>query len=249
GRYIPFTEVTSLRGYNPSRTVHLWRSTPPPRSSFKQRAARPYPEGEPMSVSRRDFVTGLTALGLGGLVLDAHARPTPVSGSLQGSRALLRARDHPAAALRGPKRTAPKAPAKLSVTETNILGPYYRAGAPFRAKVTPPLEPGTVMLISGRVWAHDTKKPLANARLDVWQANSKGRYDNDDDDNPPKKDVFVNRTRLITDELGYYEYETIKPGRYKIDTDLWRPAHIHYAVTAPGYKLLITQLYFKGDPF
>jgi catechol 1,2-dioxygenase len=203
-----------------------------------------------MSVTRREFVSSFAALGVGGgLVLDARALPTAPSGSLREYRSLLRATEQPAADLRGPARAAPKAPDKLSATETNILGPYYRAGAPYRAKLTPPLEPGTVLLISGRVWAHDTKKPLANARLDVWQANSKGRYDNDDEERPPKKDVFVNRARVVTDELGYYEYETIKPGRYKIDTDLWRPAHIHYAVTAPGYKLLVTQLYFKGDPF
>ena len=62
---------------------------------------------------------------------------------------------------KGPAK-APEAPApaKLAVTEDNILGPYYRAGAPFRAKVTPPLEPGTVLVINGRVWGHDTKKPL-----------------------------------------------------------------------------------------
>jgi catechol 1,2-dioxygenase len=203
-----------------------------------------------MSVTRRDFVSGLAALGVGGgLVLDAHALPTATSGTLREYRSLLRAVEEPAADLRGPARKAPKAAGKLSVTEDNILGPYYRAGAPYRAKVTPPLEPGTVLVISGRVWAHDTKRPLANARLDVWQANSKGRYDNDDPDRPPKKDVFVNRARVVTDELGRYEYETIRPGRYKIDDNLWRPAHIHYAVTAPGYKLLVTQLYFKGDPF
>src|SRR5262249_47516111 len=141
------------------------------------------------------------------------------------------------------------APAKLSVTEDNILGPYYRPAAPFRAKLTPPLEPGTVLLISGRVWAHDTRKPITGALLDVWQANAKGRYDNDNERNPPKKDVCLSRARLITDEAGYYEYETVHPGRYAIGPGQFRPAHIHYYVSAPGYKPLVTQLYFKGDPF
>lgn len=194
------------------------------------------------SQSRRDFLRrgalGLSA-GLGMLTLRADAEPTPASGRPDEALALLQA-----------EAAAPMvAPAgKWAPTEDNILGPFHRAGAPFRAKITPPLEPGDVLLISGRVWGFDTKKPLAAAVLDVWQANAKGRYDNDDPRNPPAKDVFKNRARLITDENGYYEYETIRPGSYKIGPEAWRPSHIHYLVRARGYKNLITQLYFKGDP-
>lgn len=200
------------------------------------------------NVSRRDFVAGLAAVGAaGGLALRAEARPTSASGSVREYRALLAQIERPGA-LRGVERPEAVVPARLSVTEPNILGPYYRAGAPFRAKITPPLEPGTAMLIQGRVWAFDTKKPLAGALLDVWQANAAGRYDNDDSRNPPKKTVFVNRARLLTDETGYYEYETVMPGRYKIDERTWRPAHVHYAIAATGYQRIVTQLYFKGDP-
>ena len=52
----------------------------------------------------------------------------------------------------------------------------FREGAPYRAKVTPPLAEGTVLLVSGRVWGADTRKPLAGAVLDVWQADAHGRY-------------------------------------------------------------------------
>ena len=52
----------------------------------------------------------------------------------------------------------------------------------------------------------------------------------------------------LLDETGYYEYETIHPGAYKTGPETWRPSHIHYYVRATGYKPLITQLYFKGDP-
>jgi catechol 1,2-dioxygenase len=142
--------------------------------------------------------------------------------------------------------TNPQANA-LKLTEDNILGPYYREGAPFRAKVTPPLEPGKVLIIKGRVWGFDTRRPLASTVLDVWQANAKGRYDNDDPAKPPQKGVYVNRARLVTDEEGYYEYESIYPGKY-LNGDRFRPAHIHYLIRAKGYKELVTQLYFKGDP-
>lgn len=135
-----------------------------------------------------------------------------------------------------------------TATEDNILGPFHREGAPFRGKITPPLEPGDVLLIRGRVWALDTRKPMAGVVLDIWQANQAGRYDNDDPKNPPKPDQFTNRARIITDEQGRYEYETIHPGPYRIGPRTWRPPHIHYLVRAEGYRTLVTQLYFKGDP-
>ena len=191
--------------------------------------------------SRRDFMRASSlglAIGGGGLALAANAAPTAGSGTIGTYASFLQAGGE----------AVPAASKVWKPTEDNILGPYHRKGAPFRAKITPPMEPGDVILISGHVWGHDTKRPLANAVIDIWQANKDGRYDNDDPKNPPAKDVFVNRARLITDENGYYEYETIMPGRYKIGPAAWRPAHIHYMVRSPGYSTLITQLYFKGDP-
>lgn len=146
-------------------------------------------------------------------------------------------------------RRRPPGPRAWQPTEDNILGPFYRPAAPYRAKITPPLEPSNLLLIRGRVWGHDTRQPLVHATLDIWQANAKGRYDNDDPDKPPNEGVFLNRARLITDEHGYYEFETIHPGQYQIDTNVWRPSHIHYMIQHPGYKTLVTQLYFKGDPY
>lgn len=177
------------------------------------------------------------AAGVGSLTLAADAAPTEASGTPD---------DVPA-----PERLAiPPAepPQRFRPTEDNILGPYYRPVAPFRGKITPPLEPGEVLVVRGRVWGFDSKKPLAGATLDIWQANAAGRYDNDDPRTPPRKGVFHNRARLVTDDTGYYEFETIKPGRYKIGPTQWRPAHIHYMVAMPGYTTLVTQLYFEGDP-
>jgi catechol 1,2-dioxygenase len=193
---------------------------------------------------RREFFKcsglSLAALGLGSAALVlSQDEATPSSGGLGSYGDYLKQKG----------TAASSAPGKFSPTEDNIQGPFYREGAPFRAKITPPLEPGTVLLVSGTVWAFDTKKPLANAAIDVWQANHVGRYDNDDPKVPPEKNAFKYRSRVVTDEKGYYEYETIHPGRYKIGRDLWRPAHIHYLVQHAGYKTLVTQLYFKGDPY
>ena len=188
--------------------------------------------------SRRDFFRfgGLAALGTTGLVLRADAEPTLSLPDAHGFEEVLFREESPLKLGEGTKPT-----------EDNILGPYHRAGAPFRGKITPPAEPGKIMVIRGRVWGFDTKKPLAGVVLDIWQANAKGRYDNDDPKNPPAPGLFVNRARLLTDENGYYEYETVHPGAYQTGPSSWRPSHIHYLVRHAGYAKLVTQLYFKGD--
>ena len=132
-------------------------------------------------------------------------------------------------------------------TEPNILGPFYRTAAPFRGKICPPLAEGTTLLVAGRVWSFETKRPLRGATLDLWQADTHGRYDNDDPQNPPRPESFANRARVVTDERGYYEYETIHPSRY-LNGPKFRPAHVHYRVSYPGHRELVTQLYFEGDP-
>lgn len=181
-------------------------------------------------ISRRNFLRtgaiGLAAVGAGSLVLRANEPPTPASGHA-GEAGVL--------------------PVPFSPTERNIEGPFFRASAPFRAKITPPLAPGVVMLVRGRVWSFGTKKPIPHATLDIWQASAQGRYDNDDPGKPPAPNVFLNRARLITDESGVYEFETIHPGHYPLDETRLRPAHIHYRISHPQHKTLIMQLYFKGD--
>lgn len=52
----------------------------------------------------------------------------------------------------------------------------------------------------------------------------------------------------MTDETGFYEFETIHPGHYPLNETRLRPAHIHYRTSHPSHRTLITQLYFKGDP-
>lgn len=213
-------------------------------------------DDDDLKISRRALLAGggATILGAvaGGLILPADAKPTEASGSL-GQYAMYTgssAKSEPVAAATPdeisliPSAVAPK---NFNPTQDNILGPFHRKGAPFRGKVTPPLEPGKVVLVKGRVWSFKTKKPLAGVTMDIWQASAKGRYDNDDPANQPKPNYFANRTRLVTDETGYYEFETIHPGQYQIGPNTWRPSHIHYWVRHPQHKELVTQLYFEGD--
>lgn len=135
-----------------------------------------------------------------------------------------------------------RAPTPCDVTDDNLLGPFYRLGAPERSNLTEPGMLGTPITISGLVLSSDCA-PLAGALVEVWQADWRadetGTYD---------QVGFRLRGQLVTGADGGYRLETIIPGRY-LNGDTYRPAHIHIKVSAPGAVPLTTQLYFEGDPF
>ncbi len=195
------------------------------------------------NLTRRQLIcrslNGLAAGGIASLTLRADAGPTDATLDLHEYQAFLDEKDTPQVQPAG----------KWEPSHEDILGPYFLNGAPFRGNVTPPLEPGDLLVMRGRVWGYDTKKPIANALLDVWQADARGNYDLTNPREPPPRRDFRNRIRLLTDETGYYEFETIRPGAYRIGPGPqgFRPSHIHYMIQKRGYKKLITQLYFAGD--
>lgn len=195
------------------------------------------------NLTRRQLIcqslSGLAAGGIVSMTLRADAEPTNATRDVHEYQAFLDEKGIPQVEPAG----------KWEVSHEDILGPYFLKGAPFRGKVTPPLEPGELLVMRGRVWGHDTKKPIANTLIDVWQADARGNYDLTDPSKPPSRREFRNRIRLLTDETGYYEYETIRPGAYRIGPGAqgFRPSHIHYMIQARGYQKLTTQLYFAGD--
>jgi catechol 1,2-dioxygenase len=137
-------------------------------------------------------------------------------------------------------------PLACTPSDPNILGPYYRPGAPFLDDLTTPEMPGVRVTVSGKV-LDPSCNPIANALLDVWQADDSGGYDNDGVADPPPN-VFVLRGKLYSDAEGNYSFKTIIPGQY-LNGSQYRPAHIHVTVTADGHDALTTQLYFEGDPY
>ena len=110
---------------------------------------------------------------------------------------------------------------------------------------------GEVIEISGQV-LDETGAPIAGALVDVWQANSHGRYDHESDPNPAPLDPnFGGCGRTLTAPDGSYEFLTIRPGAYPWPNHVnsWRPMHIHWSVFGSGFgQRLITQNYFEGDP-
>jgi protocatechuate 3,4-dioxygenase beta subunit len=107
---------------------------------------------------------------------------------------------------------------------------------------------GEVIEVSGRVLDEDGN-PVADALVDVWQANSYGRYAHERDLNPaPLDENFQGWAKLKTDADGRYRFRTIKPGPYPVRPDWSRPPHIHFKVARRSYHELTTQMYFAGDP-
>lgn len=146
-----------------------------------------------------------------------------------------------------------------TATQNTVLGPFFVHGAPEiqNGGDMAPGWQGEPTFVSGRVVATDGK-PVANAVLDLWQSNDEGFYD-------VQLDTFDEhklRAKLKTNAEGRYWFRTIKPTSYPVPTDgpvglildrmgrhPMRPAHLHVAITAPGYETLVTHLFVKGDPY
>ena len=122
-------------------------------------------------------------------------------------------------------------------TTPDLEGPYFTEGAPETNSIVPIDYQGERLFLSGSLRAIDCDTAIANAVLDFWQANENGAYDNLG---------YIFRGKVMTDEFGKYNLETILPGKYSNGSS-YRPAHIHLKVQAEGYNELITQIYFEGD--
>ena len=132
-------------------------------------------------------------------------------------------------------------------TEDNPQGPFYVSGAPFRVGIAPDDEPGERLVVTGRVLSATDCRPLPGAVVDVWHASDAGAYYGME--GAGGDDAWRLRGRASTGPTGAYRFETILPGRYPLGPRRLRPRHIHYLVTHPAHRPLVTQLYFAGDPF
>ena len=145
-------------------------------------------------------------------------------------------------------------------TPRTIEGPLYVPGAPLSkgdARLDDGNEPGEVLFMDGQV-RDINGKPVAGAIVDVWHANTLGGYSFFD----PSQPKYNLRRRIETDAEGHYRFRSVLPAGYacpphgqtqKLLTQLGRhgnrPAHIHFAVSAPGYRQLTTQINIDGDAY
>ena len=117
---------------------------------------------------------------------------------------------------------------------------------------------GTTCVVKGRVLSADGM-PLPGAELDVWQASDHGFYDVQQPGVQPRAN---GRGLFTADAAGAFWFRTVVPSHYPIPTDgpvgsllnatkrhPYRPAHIHFIVTAPGHRALTTHIFVAGSPY
>lgn len=151
-------------------------------------------------------------------------------------------------------------PRPAGATQSTVLGPFYVADAPIRAMGSSiSLDgKGESCLFQGRILDLDGH-PIEGACLDVWSDNDEGFYDVQQPDIQPR---WNNRGRFLTGADGAYAYRGIKPVSYPIPDDgpvgqmlaalgrhPYRPAHMHFIITAPGFQKLVTHTFAQGDRY
>jgi len=145
-------------------------------------------------------------------------------------------------------------------TESTVLGPFHVVESPLRelGDNIDLVGTGTPCVVTGRVVSVDGTA-LPGATLDVWQANDQGFYDVQQPEVQPRTN---GRGLFTADSSGEFWFRTIVPSYYPIPTDgpvgelliatgrhAFRPAHIHFIVTAPGHRDLTTHIFVAGSEY
>jgi len=146
------------------------------------------------------------------------------------------------------------------ISDSTVLGPFYAGHQRELAQGDSILlreEASEPLVMSGHV-TDPEGQPVADALIEVWQTAPNQLYDVQDTDQPQGH----LRASFRTDMAGTYRFRTIMPVSYPIPDDgpagqllaamgrhPFRPAHIHFMISAPGYRTLVTHLFFEGDEF
>ena len=146
-----------------------------------------------------------------------------------------------------------------AATEASNLGPFYIEGAPMLPVGGDLIRgnEGQPGVVRGRVLDEDGN-PVAGAMLDIWQNAANGFYSNED----PDQDDMNLRCRMVTGADGAYAFTTIRPTPYTVPYDgpvgemlratgrhAWRPAHLHFRLTADGFADLVTEIFPEDDRY
>lgn len=144
-------------------------------------------------------------------------------------------------------------------TEATVFGPFHVDGAPELPRWGDLAQgaPGEPCYVQGQVRGL-AGEPVPGAELEVWHADGDGLYDVQHDDGAG---ALRARGRLRADADGRFAFRTVLPQGYRVPTDgtggrllqalgrpPWRPAHLHFMISAPGYRRLITHVFRHGDP-
>lgn len=146
-----------------------------------------------------------------------------------------------------------------NATSSSVLGPFHILGAPdlpvggdMRAD-----NDGATVIFSGVVNSDDGS-PIPGAELEIWQTATNGLYSNQD---AAQADYNL-RAHMTVGDDGRYLFTTVRPAPYTVPSDgpvgdllnatgrhPWRPSHLHFIVTAPGHRTLVTEVFPSDDPY
>lgn len=148
---------------------------------------------------------------------------------------------------------------KPGATSSSVLGPFHIVGAPelaYGGDLKKDNE-GATVVVQGQVRGSDGK-PLNDATIELWQTADNGLYSNQDQAQPD----YNLRARPNVSDDGRYAVTTVRPAPYTVPDDgpvgellratgrhPWRPSHLHFIVSAPGYRTLVTEVFPADDPY
>ena len=138
----------------------------------------------------------------------------------------------------------------LRATTSQTIGPYLRIGLEWMQieELAPRGVAGERVTISGRVIDADGL-PVNDAAVEIWQANSHGRYASPEDkQDKPLEAAFRGYGRSLTDDEGAFRFSTIKPGRVPGPGNRMQAPHLNVTLFMRGLlKQLVTRMYFPDD--
>lgn len=154
------------------------------------------------------------------------------------------------------KRSPTRPLVRLDHTLSEVTGPGFATGwtGPDKIDLTAqhkgqPI--GERMIVAGRV-SDERGRPVPHTLVELWQANSAGRYVHEaDQHDAPLDPNFTGAGHVVTNENGEYRFVTIVPGAYpwRNTHNAWRAQHLHFSVFGPAFATrIITQMFFPGDP-
>ncbi len=144
-------------------------------------------------------------------------------------------------------------------TPSSVLGPFHILGAPDLpvGGNMKGANDGTTIVVCGTVKDMEGN-PIKNAELEIWQTADNGLYSNQD----PEQERYNLRGNMKVGDDGKYAFTTVRPAGYVVPDDgpvgellnatgrhPWRPSHLHFIVTAPGYRQLVTEVFPSDDKY
>ncbi len=144
-------------------------------------------------------------------------------------------------------------------TEATVFGPFHVQNAPILelgSNISEGVK-GTPWFVNGKIKGINGE-PIPNAIIEVWQADDDGYYDVQKEN----LNTYQGRAVLKADHDGHYHFQTIVPEAYPIPHDgpvgkmlkalnrhPWRPAHLHFMITSPGYQRLVTHVFKENGEY